>query len=423
MPRLGMTMEEGTLVDWPIQVGGRVEKGELLLVIETEKAESEIEATVSGTLRHIYAEPGVTLPCGALLAAITEGADEDFDAERFALEYVPPEGSTSETSETADLSRAAPPTAPPPQRAPGQRKAVVPAARALAKKLGVDLQLVSGTGPKGRVTKQDVEIWARAREALTPVESGVALEVLREGAGEPVVLLPGFGTDVSCFALQTPALASHFEVIGINPRGVGASDTPELEVYEVGRAAADVAAVLQTPAHVVGASLGAAVAIELALSQPDRVRSLTLITPFLKASPRLAAVSEAWTRVAAETSPETVATFLAPWLFGEKLLADAALRARTLRGLTTTLRRVPPATLLRSRAGLMAWSGSRGQELAEIRVPTLVLLAGDDLLTPKGEDVARAIPHAACESIQGSGHALSVESAEDVNRLVLEHLS
>ena len=69
MPRLGMTMEEGTVVEWPIPIGGRVEKGETVLIIETEKAESEIEATLSGTLRHVYAEPGETLRCGVLLAA------------------------------------------------------------------------------------------------------------------------------------------------------------------------------------------------------------------------------------------------------------------------------------------------------------------------------------------------------------------
>jgi len=47
MPRLGMTMQEGTIVEWPVSVGGSVAKGELLLIIETEKAETEIEATTS----------------------------------------------------------------------------------------------------------------------------------------------------------------------------------------------------------------------------------------------------------------------------------------------------------------------------------------------------------------------------------------
>ena len=420
MPRLGMTMEEGTVVEWPIPIGGHVEKGETVLIIETEKAESEIEATVSGTLRHVYTEPGETLPCGALLAAITHEPDEAFDVDAFAAEYVPPEGSIIEG---VGLQQAASAPAPVARPSSDGRKAVAPAARALAKKLGVELDLVSGTGPNGRVTKQDVERWLAAREMLTPVEAGVGLEVLREGAGDPVVLLPGFGADVSSFALQTPALAPNFELIGVNPRGVGVSDAPDLEVYEVARAAEDVAAVLEAPAHVVGASLGAAVAIELALSHPGRVRSLTLITPFLEASPRLGSVSEAWMRVAGEASPETVAAFLAPWLFGERLLGDEKALARTLRGLASSVRRIPAATLVRSRAGLVAWSGTRGAELSEITAPTLVLLAGDDLLTPNGRAVATAIPNAKCESIEGCGHALAIDGAEAVNRLVLEHLA
>lgn len=417
MPRLGMTMEEGTVVEWPIAIGGRVEKGATILIIETEKAESEIEATVSGILRHVYTEPGETLACGSLLAAITEGADEAFDADAFEAAYVPPEGSAVEAAASdlapAPIARVA---------SSGGRKAVAPAARALAKKLGVELDLVCGTGPGGRVTKQDVEFFVSAREKLTAVEAGVGLEVLREGAGDPVVLLPGFGADVSSFALQTPALVSDFEVIGINPRGVGASDAPDLEVYEVSRAAEDVAAVLDASAHVIGASLGAAVAIELALTHPDRVRSLTLITPFLEVSPRLASVVSAWTRVASEASPDTVAAFLAPWLFGDRLLADDKARARTLRGLALSVKRVPAVTLERAAAGLVAWSGTRGSDLGEIAVSTLVVLAGDDLLSPGGEAVAAAIPNAKCEVIPRCGHALAIDGADDVTRLLQAHL-
>ena len=79
MPRLGMTMEEGTIVDWPLSVGARVRKGDIVLVIETEKAETEIEATEEGILRHLFAEAGETLPCGALLGVLTETAEEPFD--------------------------------------------------------------------------------------------------------------------------------------------------------------------------------------------------------------------------------------------------------------------------------------------------------------------------------------------------------
>ena len=56
MPKLGLTMQEGTVIEWPIAIGVRVEKGEVVLIIESEKAEIEIEATESGVFRHVYGE-------------------------------------------------------------------------------------------------------------------------------------------------------------------------------------------------------------------------------------------------------------------------------------------------------------------------------------------------------------------------------
>ena len=128
MPRLGMTMEEGTVIEWPIPVGQRVEKGQVLLIIETEKAETEIEASTPGVFRHSFAEPGETLPCGALLGALTDDADEDFDAASFEESYTPPPGSLAEAPAPAETSAAPAPTASAQKR--GDRKAVAPAAMA-----------------------------------------------------------------------------------------------------------------------------------------------------------------------------------------------------------------------------------------------------------------------------------------------------
>ena len=89
MPKLGMTMREGAVIEWRAAVGDRVEKGSIVLVIESEKSEVEIAAPASGVLRHIYVEAGTTVPCGTLLAAITESADEAFDAEAFRASLAP----------------------------------------------------------------------------------------------------------------------------------------------------------------------------------------------------------------------------------------------------------------------------------------------------------------------------------------------
>ncbi len=419
MPKLGMTMEEGTVVQWPLSPGDPVEKGELLLIIESEKNEVDIESPASGFFRHIYVEEGDTVPCGSLLGAITETEDEDFDADAFHAAEDRPENKGGGALEVKVAPKAAAAAATPAARAD---KPVAPAARGTAKKLGIDPQDVAGTGPGGRVTKEDVEAYASAREALVPVAEGVSLEVLALGDGDPVVLLPGLGTDVSAFARQTPMLAERFHVLGVNPRGVGLSDAPDADVYDVAQTAADAAATFEGAAHIVGASLGSAAAIELALSYPDKVKSLTLITPFVDASPRLVAIGEGWRRAAAETTPETLAATLLPWFFSASFLGDAAARGRTLRGLAQTVARVPARTLDRMTAGLEAWSGTRASSLGQIAVPTLVVVAGEDLLTPGAEAIAAGIPGATVLVVDGAGHAVALEAGDAVNDALASHL-
>lgn len=427
MPSLGMTMEEGTVIKWHVALGGEVKRGALLLIIESEKNEVEIEAATDGVLRHIYVPEGETVPCGALLAAITGSADEPFDEKAFhEAEHRPKSkggGAALSFKKPGGGAAGAGAEKPAADAAPKARASVAPAARAAARKLGIDPAEVPGSGPDGRVTKQDVEAFAAAREALVPASGGVRLEVLREGEGEALLLLPGFGTDVSVFTRQMPVLTPRFEVFGMNPRGVGLSEAPDAPRYEPAETAQDAAAVLPGPAHVVGASLGAAAAIELALQKPEQVKSLTLITPFVHANARLLAVCEAWSKLAAECSAQALAAALLPWFFSAGFLSDEAARTRTERGLAQTLGRSKAETLTRLAAGMAAWSGTRAEALAEIQAPTLVLAAGEDLLTPNAEALAEQIPGARAVVIPGAGHALALEAEAAVNEALLSHLS
>ncbi|HUI27396.1 MAG TPA: alpha/beta fold hydrolase [Candidatus Kryptonia bacterium] len=415
MPKLGMTMQEGRVVAWPVRVGDRVEKGQVVLLIESEKTEIEIEAPASGILRHVYVEPDTTVPCGTLLAALSETAEEPFDSAEFQRTHDRPQPAVAARPAVKPTTQAIQP----PARTAG---VITPAARALARQLAIDPARVPGSGPGGRVTREDVEAWVARRKDLIEVAPGVSLEVPAAGTGDPLLLLPGFGTDVASFARQTPVLIEHFRVLGVNPRGVGLSDAPADARYDVAVMATDAAALLDQPAHVIGASLGAAAAIELALQRPDRVRSLTLITPFIEANPRLLRVVDAWCRVAREASGETLARSLLAWLFSARFLADEVACERTVRGLCASVARVPATTLERTAAGMRAWSGSRCDDLARIAAPTMVLIAGDDLLTPGGAAVAAAIPHATTKAIAGAGHALALEASEEVNAAILTHL-
>jgi len=416
MPKLGMSMTEGTLISWPIEPGTWVEKGQIVVVIESEKTEAEVEATGSGYLRHTWVSPDDMVPCGSLLGVLTEAADSELDLDAFHGEHHRPEADASATPLAAGGPRAAPaaPTRPPTARAGAP---AAPAARAVARKLDIDLATVPGSGPGGRVLKEDVEAWAARREALRPASGGIDLEVAALGEGAPVLLLPGFGSDPSAFAGLVPELAKTGQVLGVNPRGVGLSDAPESDAYSVEVAAADAAAVLsalEDPALVIGASLGSAVALELALAEPGRVRGLVLVTPFVDATPRLLTVIEAWCEQASALAADALALALLPWLCSDPLLAADGGRKRAVRGLAQMVARVPAATLERQAAGLRDWAGSRGAALADLTVPSLIVAGADDLLVPL-ESVrafAAAIPGAEFAIAPGAGHALALEAGD-----------
>ncbi len=418
MPKLGMSMEEGRVIAWPVPLGSAVAKGDIVLVIESEKAEVEIEATGSGVLRHIYVEPDETVPCGSLLAALTESQDSPFDPEAFHADHHRPEPVGSAGTEPADAAAA---DTPAPTRASGSRGGpATPAARTLARKMAIELSSVTGTGPGGRITKEDVEA-ASQNDERVPVADGVKLEVPSAGSGQPVLFLPGFGSDASSFAPQTDALASEFTVRVVHPRGIGASSAPETESYDVSTSASDALALADTPVHLVGASLGAATAIEAALSAPDRVASLALITPFVTASHRLRAVLAAWSRIVDEASSDAAAGTLLPWLFSEAWLAETERRERTERGLAAMLRCTTGAVLGRYAAGIAAWSGTRAADLAKIEVPVLVVGAKEDLLTPDARRVADGLPKGRFVEVP-AGHAACLEAAGDVCEALTAHL-
>lgn len=425
MPRLGMTMTEGRVVEWPFDPGTPVDQGEVVLIIESDKSEVEVEASGGGTFAEIFIEADEEVPCGTLLGVITEESDAEFDAAEFRATWErenPVEEFSGEDDGAAEASPAASTTEA--TASPRTRRiAVTPAARKRARELGIPHEQILGTGPGGRIRRRDVESAAARRENLRAVAEDVRLEVLSEGSGPEVALLPGFGTDISAFAGQLPALADGYRVHGVNPRGIGLSDAPEADAYTVGQAADDLAALLEGPTHLLGTSLGTAVAIETALRHPGKVSSLALLAPVLEVRPRLVEVSRSWCSLAATGNPEILAESLLPWFFGPGTLSDEKARARIARGLPATLRSASAETLQRTRAGMLAWSGTRSDSLGQIDVPTLVVYGEHDLLAPDGAAIAAAIPGAKALALRDAGHAIGIEASEAINAALLEHLA
>jgi pyruvate dehydrogenase E2 component (dihydrolipoamide acetyltransferase) len=182
LPRLGQGMESGTIVRWLKSEGDKVEKGEPLYELDTEKVTQEVEADAGGVLLKILAQEGQEIQVGKAIAVIGEEGEEVPEAEAEA-EEPREEREPAETEEAVGAGHA-----PPAERreekeeAPatvdGGRVKASPLARRIAKERGVDLKALRGSGPEGRIVAEDVE---RAGEAprVAPAAAPGEVEVVQ----------------------------------------------------------------------------------------------------------------------------------------------------------------------------------------------------------------------------------------------------
>jgi len=145
MPDLGQTTSEAKIVSWLKAPGEKLAMGEPLLEVETDKATMDVEAFVGGFLRKRLANEGDMVSASNPVAILTDTLDEEFD------EDVKPK------SKSAAPAAAAESLQPTTSASVSGNVAAVPAARMLAKQLGIELSTVRGTGPQGLITKADVE--------------------------------------------------------------------------------------------------------------------------------------------------------------------------------------------------------------------------------------------------------------------------
>ena len=170
LPKLGLTMDEGRLVAWHKKEGERVEKGEVLFEVETDKANMEIEAAASGILRRILLPENASAPVATVIALIADTVDEPLPTVAEAMPSLA-EAAPSLARGLPSAAAATPPVAPA-LPADGERVRSSPAARKRAQELGVDINTLRGTGPGGRINIEDVEGAPRAPAAATPAPLG-----------------------------------------------------------------------------------------------------------------------------------------------------------------------------------------------------------------------------------------------------------
>ena len=168
MPKYGLQQDNGTVVEWRVKEGDHVNKGDILLDLETDKALFEYESPESGYVRKLVAQNGEEVPVLSVIAIITDEADE-------AIEDLTPASTDSPTEETRQISDTA--EREPTLEASTQRIKRSPAARHRARELNIDLANIAGTGPGGRIVLADVELAASA------APSSATLSRMRQAIG------------------------------------------------------------------------------------------------------------------------------------------------------------------------------------------------------------------------------------------------
>jgi pyruvate dehydrogenase E2 component (dihydrolipoamide acetyltransferase) len=356
MPKWGLSMTEGRLVEWLIEEGSEVAVGDEVAEVETDKLNGAVESPVAGVLRRRVASPGETIPVGGLLAVVaaadTSEADIDAFVAEFQASFVP--------GESEEDGGPAPET----------------------------VRVPAGT-----------------------------LRYLRQGeAGEPVVLLHGFGGDLNNWLFVAPALAADQTVYALELPGHGGSSKDvragDLE-FLVDAVQQFLDALALERVHLVGHPLGGLVAASLALRSPDRALSLTLVASaglgqeingeyldrFITASSRR------------ELKPALELLFADSGQVTRQLIDDV-LRYKRIDGVDTALRSIADQVFSGGQQHVLL-----GERLAELHVPLLVIWAAHDRIIPA--EHARRVPESAdVHVLDGSGHSPHMEAPGDVNRLM-----
>jgi pimeloyl-ACP methyl ester carboxylesterase len=446
MPRVDMDMTSGRMGRWHAAEGAHVEKGATLFEIETDKAAMEVDAPASGVLKFIAASEGDVLPVGACIGWIVA------EGESFAPppEKAPPppiarpetgvlpnalwQGRDgvggSESSQRIDQPQMGgrPPGLPHdspskdgrPSERPmgggevvGERPRATPAARRVARERGLRLDSVNGSGPRGRVQRRDLD----ERGAAQLSRSNVHWLWLQRGEGAPIVFLHGFGADLNGWRPVHRLLPETLPALAIDLPGHGLSALGEEASFGALVEAARAALIEEgvSAAHLIGHSLGGAVAAALTHEPGVKTLSLTLIAP-------------------AGLGPETNAAFFAgflqadteaaltPWL--QMLATDPAALGSALARTTLRQRRERPLVVDQRRLAKAILAG--GRQAIDIRgllaapeAPTKIVLGLEDRITP-AHQVDGLSGLIALHRFAHVGHMPHLEARREVAALIEE---
>ncbi|WP_414447160.1 acetoin dehydrogenase dihydrolipoyllysine-residue acetyltransferase subunit [Burkholderia sp. 22PA0099] len=360
MPKWGLEMREGTVQDWLVREGERIEVGTALVDVETDKISNAVEAPDAGLLRRIVAQSGETLPVKALLGVLAEleVGDAEIDAYVAAFE--------------------------------------VPAAGADDEDAGPAFDFVEVDGIRVRYARRGPE------------------------AGTPVLFIHGFGGDLNNWLFNLDALAERHPVIALDLPAHGQSTvklagaTLEAQAAFVGRF---MEAVGVPSAHLVGHSMGGGIAAQLAVAEPQKVASLALIDSAGFGEEVNADYTGGFVKADSRRDLKPVAELLfADTALVSRQMLDDLLKYKRLDGVTEALDALGSQLFAGGRQRELP-----GRDLGGFGKPVLVVWGREDRVIPSGH--AQAAPKGAKVALlDGAGHMPQMEKANDVNALLREHL-
>lgn len=403
-PQVGQDLTEAKVVEITVKLGDRVKKGDLVAVVESEKASFDVEAFSEGIVIGLpYAEGDTATVLEPLILLGQEG----------------------EVAEAPTPARPAPAPGPAPATATAAASVKVPdgdeahrtgrlraspAARRAAGALGLDLRTLDGTGPDGAVVMRDLPDAPQAARARGT--HALDLRTLRGGQGDPVVLVHGFGADLSAWRVFAADLPNDRPILALDLPGHGASQAHPAADFDA--MAGALAASLPGPVHLVGHSLGAALCVRAAAQVGTQVRSMTLLSPAGFGPSINGGFIEGFLAARTEAA---LAAWMAQLVHVPASLPDVLVRA------TLAARAAPGVLAGQSRVAAGVFEAgtqlfSVAADLAGYAGAASVIQGMGDRIV-RADEVAGAVPsHAALHRVSQAGHLLQVEAPELVLRVV-----
>jgi pyruvate dehydrogenase E2 component (dihydrolipoamide acetyltransferase) len=361
MPKWGLSMSEGKLTGWLKQPGSTVKVGDELLEVETDKIANVVEAGDAGILRRVIGEADTVYPVKALLGVLADADVKEAEIDAFVASYVTP---------AAD---------------------------------------------------KDEDDQASLKYEFAELTAGIVRYAKRGEGTPPVILIHGLGGDLDNWLFNIDALAEAATVYALDLPGHGQS-AKTLADPTISGLAKSLLGFMDTvsidAAHLIGHSMGGAIAIRTALDAPLRVKSLALICP-VGLGPEInrdyisAFVSASSRR---ELKPVLEMLFADKALVSRQMVEDL-LKYKRIDGVEEALRALS-RDLVEGAARQSLLSAARDA----LKVPTLVVWGSEDRILPATQATALG-GTAKVEVIDGAGHMVQMEAANRVNAVLKEHLT